>query len=97
MSDQPTIKLTPNLKELVWHLMSLDAVPPGSKNGLSSAVEFILTPGKMSESFRNSIIRARNICMAIRQAGEPNPWKDATDEEIAGEVMRKMKEKRNGG
>lgn len=37
---------------------------------------------------------ARNAIAAVRAAGDPNPWRNATDEEIAAEILRAADEQK---
>lgn len=83
----------PNVKRLVFHKMSLDAVPPGG--GLKSALDFIITPGAMGASYKAATEWVNAAILAVRQAVEPNPWKTADDEAIAGELLRLIEERKS--
>ena len=81
-----------NVQKLISHKMSLDAVPPGG--GLKSALDFLMTPGKLAESSRAATEWVRLAIAGIRTAAEPNPWKTADDEVIAGELLRLIEERK---
>lgn len=82
----------PNLKKLIIRKWSGDAVPPGG--GFADAINAIIVPGAMLEGWRKSAAWCDAAILAIRNAGEPNPWKTATEEEIAGEILRKISERK---
>jgi hypothetical protein len=48
----------------------------------------------VSETLGKDLAEAKAWCETavglVRQAAEPNPWKAATDEEIAGTILRKI-------
>jgi hypothetical protein len=82
----------PNVKKLIAHKMSLDAVPPGG--GLKSALDFLTKPGAIAASGKAGTEWVMAAIVAIRTAAEPNPWKNADDEQIAGEVLRRIGERK---
>ena len=86
-------KLTPNIRKLIFHKMSLDAIPAGG--GVADGIKFLSDPAGISKSLRAADEWVINAIIAVRNAGEPNPWREKPDEEIAGELMRKIEEKRN--
>jgi hypothetical protein len=81
--------LGPNLKRLIGHKMAMDAIPDGG--GFAEGVKFLATPGAMAAGWRDATEWVDSAILAIRQAGEPNPWKNSSEEEIAGELLRKIK------
>lgn len=83
MSDGPLFR------RLVATRMALDAVPAGG--GLATALAWFATPGRITESARTATAWARDTIAAIRAAGEPNPWTNASDEAIAGELLAKRR------
>jgi hypothetical protein len=89
MSEQ----LTPNIKKLMIHKVSLDAIPKGG--GVADGIKFLSDKNKIITTFRESHEWVKKAIQAVRQAGEPNPFKNSTEEEIAGEILRKIEEKRN--
>ena len=80
-----------NVKRLVAHKMSVDAVPGGG--GLVDALKFLSSKEAILSGARAATEWVRLAIAAVRQAGEPNPWKDADDEAIAGEILRRIKDR----
>jgi hypothetical protein len=72
--------------------MAKRAVPTGG--GLNSALDFLSTPGKMGKTFREVIPFVQEMIGIVRTASEPNPFKNATDEEIATELVRLINERK---
>ena len=86
------MNLTPNVKQLVILKMSLDAVPPDG--GMKSVIDFLLKPNAMKKSFQDAVKFWQEAFVLLRNAKDPNPYKQASDEEIATELMRLIKEKK---
>ncbi len=86
-----TRPIGPNMKKFVIRRMSVDAVPAGG--GLNSAIEFLTKPGSIGLGFKSATEWCDAAIVAVRNAAEPNPWKDATEEEIAGELVRRIEAK----
>lgn len=85
------MKLTTNVKRLAIQKMSIDAIPAGG--GVADGIKFLSNPKGIAESFKAACEWSQEVIDAVRNAGEPNPWRDATDEDIAGEIMRQVDEK----
>ena len=83
----------PNVKKLIFQKMSTDAIPPGG--GVQSAVEFLSSKEGVLASAKSSTTWVAQAIAVVRTAFEPNPWKNATDEEIAGEILRQLELRRN--
>jgi hypothetical protein len=81
----------PNFKKFVIRKMSRDAIPDGG--GLGAGIEFLTTPGKMASGLHAATEWCDAAVKAVRLAGEPNPWKNANEEEIAGELVRRIEER----
>lgn len=84
-------KIGPNFKKLMILRMSNEAVPPGG--GLISALSFLSSKNSMMDGIRAANNWTEDSILMIRMASEPNPWKDADDEAIAGEILRRVEEK----
>lgn len=69
-----------------------EVAPPGSS--IASVGRAIMEPGRIGEAARLGKVQAAEAISLIRGAAEPNPWKDATDEEIAAEILRRVDERR---
>lgn len=81
----------PNVKKLIAHKMSIDAVP--ANGGFRSAIDFLLDKDRIKRSARDAEEWVQASLLLIRQAAEPNPWKEADDEAIAGELLRQIDER----
>lgn len=84
-------KIGLNFKKLMFLRMSNEAVPPGG--GLNAALNFLSSKNSMMHGIREANEWTENAIRSIRMADEPNPWRDADDEEIAGEIVRRVEEK----
>jgi len=80
-----------NLKRLMIAKMSCDAVPPGG--GMADAVAF-LTGCKIGEAARKAEAWSRAAVQAVREAAEPNPYRDWDDERIAGHLVAEIDKRR---
>lgn len=89
--DTAKRQIGPNMKRVVIAKMISGAIPAGG--GLEAGIDFILTPGKMAAGFRSATEWCDAAIAAVRAAGEPNPWKAATEEEIAGELLSRIEER----
>jgi len=59
-----------------------------SKDSLQGTIQNLLTPGKLQSTGRAAEEWVAQAIEAVRLAAEPNPWRTATDEEIAEEILR---------
>jgi hypothetical protein len=84
--------LIPNVKKLIIHKVSMEAIPKGG--GVADGLKFLTDKERISKTVHAADQWVKDVIAAVRKAGEPNPFKDATDEEIAGEILRKVDEKR---
>jgi len=91
MSD-PKRPLGPNFKKFVFLKMAKDAVPDGE--GLSAALTFLSKGENISVGFRSAVDWCDAAVQIVRSAGEPNPWKHSNEEEIAGELVRRIEERK---
>lgn len=81
-----------NVKKLIIHKMSLDAIPPGG--GIVNVLEFLADKERISRTIREADEWVKQVILVVRNAGEPNPFKKSSDEEIAGEILRKIEERK---
>jgi hypothetical protein len=79
----------PNVKKLIAHKMSLDAIPPGG--GIADGVSFLLS-GKLGESAKAASEWVRRAIATVKAAPD-NPFGD-DDEAIAAELLRRIDEAR---
>ncbi len=83
----------PNVKKLIIHKMSLDAIPPGG--GVADGLKFFTDKERISKTLRESNEWVKQAIFVVRNVREPNLFKNSTDEDIAGEILRKIEEKNN--
>lgn len=81
----------PNVKKLIVRKMSLIAVPAGA--GIGSALNFLTDPGAIGAAAREATEWVEMAIRLIREASGDNPWKDRSDEEIAGELLGRIGER----
>lgn len=85
----------PNVKKLVCMKMARDAIPPEKTgSGIGEAVAFLSDPKKIIAGAKASQEWVAQAIAVIRTGGEPNPWKNADDEVIAGEILKRVEKKR---
>lgn len=84
-------RMSPNMTRLMVHKLSRDAVPAGG--GFADAVAFLSVPERVKAAAKAAGQWARAAVQAVRDARDPNPFKDASDEEIAGEILRQVESK----
>jgi hypothetical protein len=80
----------PNVKRLIVHKMSRDAVPPGG--GVGNAIGFLSDPKKIAAGARAATEWVEAAIAAVRAAPGCT---FTTDEEIAGEILRKIAERKS--
>jgi len=80
-----------NMKKLAILKMSVDAVPKGG--GLDSAIEFLMDPKLISEGAKKADKFVLAAVQAVRSAADPNPYKHADDETIAGHLLKEAYKK----
>ena len=81
-----------NVKRLIAQKMATDAVP--KDGGLANALAFLSNPQVIVEGARKATEFVMLAIQAVREAAEPNPWKTADDEAIAGEILRQIAERK---
>lgn len=82
----------PNVKRLIAARMAVLAIPPNGD--FMDGVRFLTDPGAVARAAREAQAFASDAIAAMRSAADPNPWRDATDEEIAGEILRAVEERK---
>jgi hypothetical protein len=84
--------LGPNAKRLFAHKMAHDAIP--KSGGFADGIKFLSTKESIVSGARKAAEWTTQAIDAVRDAAEPNPWKDADDEEIAREILRRIDAKK---
>lgn len=82
----------PNVKRLIIQKTSTDAIP--KDGGLADGLRFLSSSARIAAGIRAATEWVQLAIQAVREAAEPNPWKNADDETIAAEILRQIEEKR---
>ncbi len=88
------MKIGPNMRRLLSEVgatVMMERVKSKDVGGIAERLLDRSFLGDMGEAAK----RCNAYVAAMRAACEPNPFKNATDEEIAGEIVRRLVEKRN--
>ena len=80
-----------NVKLLMIAKMARDAIPAGG--GFSAGMAFLTDPARIRDGATAAKKWVDEAIAAVRSASDPNPWREATDEDIAGEILRQMDER----
>ncbi len=80
-----------NIRRLIAYKMAVDAIPQGG--GFEDGLKFLSSREAVITGAQQASIWVRAAINVLRLAAEPNPWKDADDETIAGEVLRQVDER----
>lgn len=83
-----------NVQKLIVRRMSSQAIPPGG--GFAEGLAFLSDPRKITDAARKATEFVRLALQVIRESAEPNPWKHATDEEIAGKILADIEDRGKG-
>jgi hypothetical protein len=83
--------LGPNVRDLFIRRMSILAVPDGG--GFADGMSFFFDKEKRAKIMKEAEEWTKQAIELVRSAAEPNPWKDSSDEEIAGEILRRLEER----
>lgn len=88
------MKQGPNVRRLIVHKMSVDAIPAGG--GLADGVKFLSDPKGIVATAKAATEWVQQATATVRAAAEPNPFRDQDDEAIAGEILRQIGERKRG-
>lgn len=82
-----------NEKLLVLKKVSLEAIPDGGT--FLDGISFLTDKRRLLGTIRAAKSWTQEVIKEVRSARDPNPWRNSTDEEIAGEILRKIEEREN--
>lgn len=88
-----TAAIGPNVKRLIIHKMSFDAIPPSG--GFAAGLQFLSNPKTIADGWRSAEKWVREALAVVRTGTGDNPWRTADDEAIASELLRRIEEKDN--
>lgn len=83
--------MTNNMQRLAIQKASRDAVPDGG--GIKDVIKLLTDPKGLAANLRAAQEWAKQAVQAVRNADDPNPWRNATDEEIAGVILKEAEAK----
>lgn len=83
-----------NVKRLWAMKMAKDAIPDGG--GFAEGLKFLSSKESIVSGAKAASEWTKNAIELVRQAAEPNPFKDSSDEEIAGELIARAERKEGG-
>ena len=86
--------LGPNVRKLIATAMAAKAIPTGG--GLEAGLKFLSSKTNIANGFRAASEWTKQALQIVREAAEPNPWKTATDEEIAKEILDRIERREHG-
>ena len=97
-----TDKLTPNVRQLFLEFMTLQTLHRAKSINSETVDMGLAVLGALSEGgvagLRGDATQAFDMLnaalTACRAAAEPNPFKNCTDEEIATEIIKRIRERR---
>jgi hypothetical protein len=92
MSIDPKRKFGPNFRKLVIHKMSMEAIPNGG--GFADGIKFLSSPATIKEEWVKAQEWCESAVDAIRKAGDPNPFRDFSEEEISAEILKQLGERK---
>jgi hypothetical protein len=85
------MNIGPNVKKLMIIKTSLVAIPKGGS--VADGVKFLSDKDGIIRTMKESYQWVKASIELIRLAKEPNPFKNADEETIAGELVRRVEEK----
>lgn len=86
------MKTGPNVRRLIIEKASIDAIPPGG--GFKDGVAFLSDPQKMIAVMKSASTWVIEAIRLVREATGPNQWSKSSDEEIAGEILNRLRSKK---
>ena len=82
-------KHSPNVTKLITRFIAREAIPPGG--GLMDGVEFLIDRERRKQVLESAESKALQAIQLVRSAPD-NPFGN-DDEQIAGELLKKIKER----
>lgn len=80
-------EMGPNVRRLFVIRMSRDVIPDGG--GIMDGISFFTDMSKRKAIMENAEEWVYRAISAVRNASDPNPFKDSSDEEVASEILKK--------
>lgn len=83
---------TPAIKKLIGWKMSILAIPCGGT--FVNGIHFLMNKDAIIAAAREATKWVEAAINAVREAKEPNTWKDKSDDEIAVMLLAEIEKKR---
>lgn len=82
--------MTSNKVKLQNLVLSKLIIP--DNGGIADAIGFLANLGKPESNalVKKAMAQTEEYILAVRNAAEPNPLKNSTDDEIAGEILKRI-------
>lgn len=91
MEGEKEQRIGPNVSRLIAYKMSVNAIPRGGS--LADGLRFLSDKENVTNGASAAMTWVRTALEAVRQAVEPNPWRNSTDEEIATYLLEQIAER----
>jgi len=85
-------KIGPNVKRLLIQKMSHAAIPDGA--GLAAGLEFLSSKESIMKGYKAAEQWVKDAFDIVRSAADPNPYRESSDEEIAGVLLKRIEERK---
>lgn len=83
----------PNVKKLMAIKVAKEAIPSGGN--FVDGVNFLVDKERVIRTMRDSYTWVLEAIQLVRNACEPNPYKDADDETIANVILKQIEERKS--
>lgn len=83
-------EMGPNVRRLFIQRMSVLAIPTGG--GFADGLSFFTDQEKRRRIMHDAEIWVMGAIQTVRTASGDNPWREADNETVAGEILRRVSE-----
>lgn len=83
----------PSVMRLIFTKMAKDAIPYGG--GLTDGVRFLSSKESIVNGYKAAAEWVEQALKLVREAADPNPWRNSTDEDIATHLLERINRKRH--
>jgi hypothetical protein len=81
-----------NVLKLILHRASIEAIPPGTPDGLAAGVAWIMNANLRKRTLADAKVWVEGAFRVLRC--EPGPYAKLSDEELAGLILARVELKR---
>ena len=83
----------PNVKKLMARKVAKEAIPSGGN--FVDGVTFLMDKERVVRTMKESLLWVLEAIQTVRNACEPNPYKDADHETIADVILKQIEERKS--